>query len=218
MENIYKIFVINVAEYLFPILLTKLLEKEKGEHIERECYVYIMFWILQNIEKKQYHLQIMSIDESANDIGNLFSGTLNNIVNDFFEIKIYYKSILSSINASIYAHNFFKTHKNACHAHILDSKLEILNFLDFKHKCHHRGGCSSVEEAYPEHNRPRGNKDLESVEYHRNLIKFNQDIQPIWVINKGYDGKSFTILDGHHRMVAYSLEKKYNIPAYVIYI
>lgn len=213
--DICKIYTINIAEHLFPILLQKVFEKEKGEHIEKECYFHILRWTKEIIKQHNYDFQ-PNVEEFASNIGILFTTTLDDIINDFFNIRSHYGTAMSSINASMCAHHFFDTYKKACEAHILSSRFEIIDFSDFKDKFNHRGFCVSAEDAYPIDNRPRGNNDINSVEYHRERLNNNEDIEPIWLINKG-DSKPFTILDGHHRVVACSLEKKYSIPAYVIY-
>lgn len=68
---------------------------------------------------------------------------------------------------------------------------------------------------YPEDDRPRGQKDLDSIVYHRRMIRKQGHTEPIWIALK--NGK-YTLLDGAHRIVSTYLENKRTIPSYVIHI
>jgi len=68
---------------------------------------------------------------------------------------------------------------------------------------------------YPEHDRPRGQADLDSVSYHSQLIQNNCNLQPVWIALKNGE---YTLLDGVHRIVATHLENKQTVPSYVINI
>jgi hypothetical protein len=72
---------------------------------------------------------------------------------------------------------------------------------------------TSAIKAYPLDNRPRGDKDISSVEYYQKLIKNKLDIQPIWIIN---NNNNYVLLDGAHRIVASYIENKHYIPTYLI--
>jgi len=61
---------------------------------------------------------------------------------------------------------------------------------------------------YPD--RPRGNADMNSVKYHRAQIRQHGQTTPIYV------GSNNTLFDGAHRIIAYYLEKKRQVPAYII--
>ena len=67
---------------------------------------------------------------------------------------------------------------------------------------------------YPEHDRPRGQSDLDSVSYHARLIQTNCNVNPVWIACKNGE---YTLLDGAHRIVASHLENKQTVPSYVIY-
>jgi hypothetical protein len=67
---------------------------------------------------------------------------------------------------------------------------------------------------YPEHDRPRGQSDLDSVTYHARLIQTNCNVNPVWIACKNGE---YTLLDGAHRIVASHLENKQTVPSYVIY-
>ena len=69
-------------------------------------------------------------------------------------------------------------------------------------------------DAYPLENRPRGDKDISSVEYHREQIRQNMDIGPIWLIIQ--NDETYLLLDGAHRIVAHYIEGEQYINAYVI--
>jgi len=71
-------------------------------------------------------------------------------------------------------------------------------------------------DAYPLENRPRGDKDISSVEYHREQIRQNKVIGPIWLIIQ--NNKTYLLLDGAHRIVAHYIEGEQYINAYVIQI
>ena len=67
---------------------------------------------------------------------------------------------------------------------------------------------------YPEHDRPRGQSDLDSVSYHARLIQTNCNVNPVWI---AFQNGEYTLLDGAHRIVASHLENKQTVPSYVIY-
>lgn len=70
------------------------------------------------------------------------------------------------------------------------------------------------QNPYPLSNRPRGNDDIKSVNYHRRTIRKNGQIDnPIWIARKNNE---LVLLDGVHRIVATHLEQKRTIPAYVV--
>jgi hypothetical protein len=69
---------------------------------------------------------------------------------------------------------------------------------------------------YPEHDRPRGQADLDSVSYHSHVIQTNCDVPPVWIAFKNGE---YTLLDGAHRIVAIYLEENnQSVPSYVINI
>jgi ParB-like chromosome segregation protein Spo0J len=68
---------------------------------------------------------------------------------------------------------------------------------------------------YPEEDRPRGQKDLDSIAYHRRMIRKQGHTEPIWIVLK--NGK-YTLLDGAHRIVSTYLENKRTIPSYIIHM
>lgn len=92
-------------------------------------------------------------------------------------------------------------------------------FLDFPlSKCkelHNFNPLRLSKTPYPDHDRPRGQADLDSVLYHSQLIQNNCDINPVWI---AFKNNEYTLLDGVHRIVATYLANKLHIPSYVIHI
>ena len=70
-----------------------------------------------------------------------------------------------------------------------------------------------TKDPYPKENRPRGQKDLDSVLYHRKIIRQQGYTEPIWILLKN---GNYTLLDGAHRIIATYLENRRNIPSYII--
>ena len=65
--------------------------------------------------------------------------------------------------------------------------------------------AKSAEEAYPPEDRPRGRKDIVSVNYH---IKTQRPVSPIIIMQTEKDGKIRSIkLDGVHRIIAAIIRK-----------
>lgn len=71
------------------------------------------------------------------------------------------------------------------------------------------------EDPYPKEDRPRGQKDLDSVLHHRRMIRQQGHTEPIWIVLKKGE---YTLLDGAHRIVSTYLENKRTIPTYIIEI
>ena len=70
-------------------------------------------------------------------------------------------------------------------------------------------------DPYPADNRPRGQKDVDSLKYHRRMIRKNGQTEPIWVAKKG---NRYINLDGVHRIAATNLEHKRQISAFIVNI
>ena len=69
--------------------------------------------------------------------------------------------------------------------------------------------AKSVNEAYPENNRPRGQNDLKSVKYHMR----SKCVSPLFMIKlKNQE----ILMDGVHRLVAAKLSGKRNVLVYVV--
>jgi hypothetical protein len=92
-------------------------------------------------------------------------------------------------------------------------------FVDFPlSKCkelHNFNPMRLSKNPYPEHDRPRGQADLDSVSHHSQLIQNNCNLQPVWI---AFQNGEYTLLDGVHRIVATHLENKPTVPSYVIHV
>ena len=125
-------------------------------------------------------------------------------------VQVLHDSISTSVSMKL-----FKTKEEATMKHIFNSKLISFSLS----KCKNLDNFNperlqnSAVKAYPLHNRPRGDKDISSVKYYKNLIKNKLEIQPIWIIKKN---DSHILLDGAHRIVASYIENKKYIPTYLI--
>ena len=125
----------------------------------------------------------------------------------------YIQVLRDSIETSI-SMNLFKDKQEAIMKHIFNSKLKYFSIS----KCKNLNNFNpkrlqkSAIKAYPLNDRPRGNKDIQSVKYYQKQIQNKIDIAPIWIIKKN----NYILLDGAHRIVASYIENKNYIPAYII--
>lgn len=69
--------------------------------------------------------------------------------------------------------------------------------------------AKTARQAYPKNSRPRGEMDIESVEYFKNT---NQAVSPIVF----WKDKKLTLLDGMHRLTAVALRKDKSFSALII--
>ena len=113
----------------------------------------------------------------------------------------------------------FENKQDARLAHILKSKLVEIPLSMFANNGIENFNSDRLKDsavkAYPLDDRPRGNVDISSVEYHQSQIKQQNDIDPIWLV---YKNKKYVLLDGVHRIVASCIEGIEFIRAYVIYV
>lgn len=88
--------------------------------------------------------------------------------------------------------------------------LTIQEFLDLNienHRLQQYINAKTAEDAYPENDRPRGNKDIDSVNYH---LTTNNPISPICIARTTPPNKIRLIkLDGVHRLIAASIRKSH---------
>jgi hypothetical protein len=123
-------------------------------------------------------------------------------------------SVSTSVNIKL-----FENKQDARLAHILKSKLVEIPLYIFENNSVENFNSDRLKDsavkAYPLDDRPRGNVDISSVEYHQSQIKQQNDIDPIWLV---YKNKKYVLLDGAHRIVASCIEGIEFIRAYVIYI
>ncbi len=126
----------------------------------------------------------------------------------------YIQVLRDSIETSV-SIKLFESKEESTIKHIFNSKLisfplsKCKNLDNFNPE---RLQTSAIK-AYPLDNRPRGDKDISSVEYYQKIIKNKLDIQPIWIIN---NNNNYVLLDGAHRIVASYIENKHYIPTYLI--
>ena len=123
------------------------------------------------------------------------------------------QSIQDSVETSV-SIKLFSSLKLSSYYHIFNSKL-----IQFQlSQCRELNNFDSdrlSKDPYPEADRPRGQKDLDSVLYHRRIIRKEGHTEPIWIVFKKGE---YTLLDGAHRIIATYLEKKRTIPTYIIEI
>ena len=114
-------------------------------------------------------------------------------------------SVSTSVSLQI-----FTNRQEAIDAHTSKSKLVKLPMSTFTNVENFNPNRlqKSAKNAFPINDRPRGDKDISSVEYHRKQIQ-----TPIWLIKQN---KTYLLLDGVHRIVAHYIEGKQYIYAYVI--
>lgn len=123
-------------------------------------------------------------------------------------------SVSTSVNIKL-----FENKQDAHLAHLLKSKLVEIPLSMFANNGVENFNSDRLKDsavkAYPLDDRPRGNVDISSVEYHQSQIKQQSDIDPIWLV---YKNKKYLLLDGAHRIVASYIEGAEFIRAYVIYV
>lgn len=127
----------------------------------------------------------------------------------------YINILKDSIETSI-SMNLFNNIDEASNAHIFNSKLVKFPMIYCKNKLNNfnpKRLKKTPEKAYPIEDRPRGDKDIESVNYYIKLLQNKQIINPIWIIKK--NGK-YILLDGVHRIIASYIKNKKYILAYII--
>ena len=130
------------------------------------------------------------------------------------------QNMRDSVSTSV-SMKLFENKQDAHLAHILKSKLVEIPLSIFANNNDMENFNSvrlkeSAVKAYPLDDRPRGNADISSVEYHQNQIKQqNGTINPIWLL---YKNNKHVLLDGAHRIIASYIEGVEFIRAYIIYI
>jgi len=129
------------------------------------------------------------------------------------------KNMRDSVSTSV-SIKLFENKQDAHLAHILKSKLVEIPLSTFANNGMENFNSVRLKEsavkAYPLDDRPRGNADISSVEYHQNQIKQqNGTINPIWLL---YKNNKYVLLDGAHRIIASYIEGVEFIRACIIYI
>jgi len=136
-------------------------------------------------------------------IKNQIGGAENDII----------QSMIDSAETSV-SLKLFSDLKEASYAHIFNTKYTTF-LISQCEDLENFNPLRLTEEPYPVENRPRGQKDLDSVIYHREKIKENGITDAIWLAYK--DGQ-YILLDGAHRIAATNLEKKTTIPAFIVFV
>ncbi len=114
-------------------------------------------------------------------------------------------SVMTSVALKI-----FSSEETASRAHIFKSTFTVLDkslWNDLKNFNPNR--LSNT----PYKNKPRGENNMKSVNYHKKQIQQYGQTSPIWVAK---DGETLTLLDGAHRLVATYLAGKSEIPAFIV--
>jgi hypothetical protein len=114
-------------------------------------------------------------------------------------------SVETSVNIGI-----FPSKESASYAHIFNTTFTVLDkslWNDLKNFNPNR--LSNT----PYKNKPRGENNMKSVNYHKKQIQQYGQTSPIWVAK---DGETLTLLDGAHRLVATYLAGKSEIPAFIV--
>jgi hypothetical protein len=118
-------------------------------------------------------------------------------------------SVETSVNIKL-----FSSLKISSYFHIFKSKLVRFPLS----KCSELNNFNPArlsKDPYPKDDRPRGQKDVDSVLHHRRIIRQQGHTDPIWIaLEKG----NYTLLDGAHRIIATYLENKRTLMAYIVYI
>ena len=123
----------------------------------------------------------------------------------------YLQNMKDSVETSV-SIKLFSSLKTSSYYHIFKSKLFRFPLLKCR-ELHNFNSARLSKDPYPKEDRPRGQKDLESVLHHRRIIRQHGHTEPIWIaLKKG----EYTLLDGAHRIVSTYLENKRTIPTYII--
>ena len=124
------------------------------------------------------------------------------------------QTMIDSVETSVTGLRLFKSLQEASYYHIFKSSFVMLP-SSLWHTLENIDPIRLMKDPYPEGNRPRGQRDLDSVKFHRRMIRKGGHISPIWVAKKG---DRYIILDGVHRLVASNLEHKRSIPCYIVHV
>ena len=121
----------------------------------------------------------------------------------------YMDTLKDSVMTSV-ALKIFSSEETASRAHIFKSTFTVLEkslWNDLKNFNPDR-----LSNA-PYKNKPRGENNMKSVNFHKKQIQQYGQTSPIWVAK---DGNTLTLLDGAHRLVATYLAGKSDIPAFIV--
>jgi hypothetical protein len=122
------------------------------------------------------------------------------------------QTMIDSVETSVTGLRLFKTLEEASYYHIFKSRFVMLPSSIWP-TLENVDPIRLTQDPYPEGRRPRGDRDLASVKYHRRMIRKHGHTSPVWVAKKG---DRYIKLDGVHRLVASNLEHKRSIPCYIV--
>lgn len=118
-------------------------------------------------------------------------------------------TLKDSVETSV-ALKIFPSKESASRAHIFNTTFTVLD----------KSLWNTLENFNPDRlsttpykNKPRGENNMKSVNYHKKQIQKYGYTSPIWVAKKG---DIYTLLDGAHRLVATYLADKSKIPAFIV--
>ena len=118
-------------------------------------------------------------------------------------------TLKDSVETSV-ALKIFPSKESASRAHIFNTTFTVLD----------KSLWNTLENFNPDRlsttpykNKPRGENNMKSVNYHKKQIQRYGYTSPIWVAKQG---ETLTLLDGAHRLVATYLAGKTEIPAFII--
>jgi len=121
----------------------------------------------------------------------------------------YMNTLKDSVETSV-ALKIFPSKESASRAHIFNTTFTVLD----------KSLWNDLENFNPDRlsstpykNKPRGENNMKSVNYHKKQIQKYGYTSPIWVAKKG---DIYTLLDGAHRLVATYLADKSKIPAFIV--
>ena len=186
-------------------------------------YLFIFNYIKNIIDQQINNYNDINNDINNSDINMYIVNKITSIYfNSYNKVLILFNTykqnniIVSSILASM-SLKLFKDIKTSCIYHLFYSKIVNFNIFNEYEKCINcnkniHNNIQQPENAYPIDKRPRGDKDIESVNYQQSQIK-NNNLPPIWILNKN---NNMYILDGFHRISACFIQKHYDIKAYMI--
>ncbi len=121
----------------------------------------------------------------------------------------YMNTLKDSVMTSV-ALKIFPSEESASYAHIFKSTFTVLDKSLWKDLQNFNPDRLSNA---PYKNKPRGENNMKSVNFHKKQIQQYGQTSPIWVAK---DGNTLTLLDGAHRLVATYLAGKSEIPAFIV--
>jgi len=121
----------------------------------------------------------------------------------------YMNTLKDSVETSV-ALEIFPSEETASRAHIFDTTFTVLDKSLWNNLQNFNPDRLSNT---PYKNKPRGENNMKSVNYHKKQIETYGYTSPIWVAKQG---ETLTLLDGAHRLVATYLAGKTDIPAFIV--